>query len=423
MSTKLKYCNLFTFVKKNNKDLFALIDDLCAESLFKQKYPFTFLNPNKDLVKKLEKLIDNGDQEVGLEKLKSLFIYGKHDALTKDLVSYNKKKLMDSAELAKLKKSSNFNQWEGRDNLSVFEYTHSDFPKEDSEIQKPPINKRGTNENNLRVKHTHELMENYLNSENLKPVIYKLNSLLKYIKNKDQSTYETIKLLVDPSPIVSWYILVQPTKTSKIHISDELFNEWATTVAEHILPETNELQELFTSNDYENKKLKDISMKRKSIKEVGLEDTIKEIQEAYNNDHLKMLEDELRFRFSNEEELDREHIVELNIVDWDNPKSSLILLNRLPKSNILRSEIMNIIKEFLKTNAFLYTPYNKNIIDKLKSTISGAGSGESPVLTLIGEKNKDNILNLVAEVDLHSLVKTLSHSQKQELAGLLEDLD
>jgi hypothetical protein len=423
MSSKQKYCNLFTFVKKNNKDLFALIDDLCAESLFKQKYPFTFLNPNKDVVKKLEKLIDNGEQELALEKLKSLFIYGKHDTLSKDLISYNKKKLTDLAELSKLKKSSNFNQWEGKDTLSVFELTHSDFPKEDSEIQKPPISKKGKNEHNLRVKHTHELMENYLHSENLKPVIYAVNSMLKCIKGKDMNTYNKIKLLVDPSPIVSWYILVQPTKTSNKHISDDLFNEWHNSCAQHILPETGELHELFNSNDYENKKLKEVVMKRKSIKEVGLEDTIKEIQEAYNNDHLKMLEDELRFRFSDEEELDREHVVELNLVDWDNPKSSLILLNRLPKSNILRSEIMNIIKEFLKTNAFLYTPYNKSVVDKLKSTISGAGSGDSPVLRLMGEKNKDNILNLTAEVDLHSLVKSLSKSQKEELASLLDELD
>ena len=84
---------------------------------------------------------------------------------------------------------------------------------------------------------------------------------------------------------------------------------------------------------------------------------------------------------------------------------------------------MNIIKEFLKTNAFLYTPYNKSVVDKLKSTISGAGSGDSPVLRLMGEKNKDNILNLTAEVDLHSLVKSLSKSQKEELASLLDELD
>jgi len=87
MSSKQKYCNLYTFVKKNNKELFSLIDDLCAENLFKQRYPLTFLNPSKDLVKKLEKLVDNGDQEKGLTNLKSLFIYGKHDILNKDLIN------------------------------------------------------------------------------------------------------------------------------------------------------------------------------------------------------------------------------------------------------------------------------------------------------------------------------------------------
>ena len=92
MGSKQKYCNLYAFVKKNNKDLFSLIDDLCSENLFKQRYPLTFLNPSKDLVKILEKLVDSGEQEKGLEKLKSLFIYGKHDTLNKELISYNKKK-------------------------------------------------------------------------------------------------------------------------------------------------------------------------------------------------------------------------------------------------------------------------------------------------------------------------------------------
>lgn len=424
MSSKQKYCSLYTFVKKNNKELFSLLDDLCAESLFKQKYPLTFLNPNKDIVKKLEKLIDNGEQESALEKLKSLFIYSKHDVLGKDLISYNKKKLVDSADLSKLKKSNNFNQWEGRDTLSVFEYTLSDFPKEDSEIQKPPISKRGKAEDNLRVKYTHELMENYLNSENLKPVIYKLNSLLKYIKSKDANTFTKIKMLVDPSPIISWYILVQPTKTSNKHISDELFHGWASSVGEHTLSETNELHDLFTSNDYDNKELVKISTKRKNIQVVGLEDTIKDIHDAYNNDYLKMVEDELRFRFGDEKSLDREQIIEFNLIDWDTPKNSLVVLNRLPKSNILRPEMMHILKLFLKTNAFLYTPYNEEVVEKLKNTIKGAGSSESSFFTFIGSNGIDDLKKMSKYLDLENLANALNKEQKKQLVLILtENLD
>ena len=417
MGSKQKYCNLYTFVKKNNKELFSLIDDLCAENLFKQRYPLTFLNPSKDLVKKLEKLVDNGDQEKGLTNLKSLFIYGKHDILNKDLITYNKKKITNVSELAKLKKESNFNQWEGKDTISVYDYNLSDFPQEGSDIEKPPITKKGTSEHNLRVKYTHELVENYLSSENIKPVIYKLNSLLKFIKGKDEKAFDKVKLLLDASPIVSWYIMVEPTKSNNKHISDDLFNEWVTTLGQQVLPETTTLYELLNSNDYENKKLKEISNKRKSIKEVGLEDTLQEIHTAYDNDYHKMLEDELRFRFSDEEELSREHIIELNLVDWDNPKNSLILLHRLPKSNILRSEIMNIIKEFLKTNAFLYTPYNKIVIDKIKNTFAGAGYGSSSKFTFIGSNNRDSICN--EQLDITSLVNGLTKEQKKQLCDHL----
>lgn len=424
MSGKQKYCNLHVFVKKNNKDLFAILDDLCAEGLFTQRYPLTFLNPNKDLVKKLEKLIDSGEQELALQKLKSLFIYGKHESLNKELISYNKKKITNINDLSKLKKSANFNQWDGKDTQTIFEYTLSDFPAEDNEIQKPPISKKGKNENNTRVSLTNELVNNYLSSEKINPIIYKLNSLLKFLKEKDEDTFEHVKLLLDPSPIVSWYIITQPSKTSKKHISDELFNEWVSTTGENVIADVSVIRELLTSNDYDNKKLKDISTKRKSIKEVGLEDTLQEIQEAYNKDYLKMLEDELRFRFSDEEELGEEHIRELNLVDWDSPKDSLILLNRLPKSNILRSEIMNIIKEFLKTNAFLYTPYNQSVIDKIKSTISGAGTNGGKLLTLVGGKNKDYILNLPEGFDINAFVNSLDKSQKKHALSLLqEELD
>ena len=421
MGSKQKYCNLYAFVKKNNKDLFSLIDDLCSENLFKQRYPLTFLNPSKDLVKILEKLVDSGEQEKGLEKLKSLFIYGKHDTLNKELISYNKKKITNVDDLSKLKKTSNFNQWEGRDTMSVFDYTLSDFPKEGSDIEKPPITKKGTSEHNLRVKYTHELIENYLSSENLKPVIYKLNSLLKFVKSHDEKSFESVKLLLDSSPIVSWYIMVQPTKSNNKHISDDLFNEWVNTLGKQVLPETTTLYELLNSNDYENKKLKDISNKRKSIKEVGLEETLKEIHAAYDNDYHKMLEDELRFRFSDEEELSREHVVELNLVDWDNPKNSLILLNRLPKSNILRSEIMNIIKEFLKTNAFLYTPYNQTVIEKIKNTFSGAGYGSGSKFTFIGSNNKNCVEN--ESLNIEAFIQGLTEDQKKEackhLAGYM----
>jgi hypothetical protein len=416
MSAKQKYCSLYTFIKKNNKELFSLLDDLCAESLFKQKWPLTFLNPNKDIVKKLEKLIDNGNPEEALQKLKSLFIYGKHDSLSKDLISYNRKKLTDSAELSKLKKSGSYNQWEGRDNNSVFEYTFSDFPKEGSEVEKPPIGKGEHNKDDVRVKYTHELMESYVRSENLKPVIYKLNSLLKYIKSKEPNTFDKIKLLVDPSPILSWYILVQPTKTTNKHISDDLFNEWENTVGEHTLSETTELVSIFTSNEYDNKKLKDISIKRKSIKPVGFDNTIDEIHKAYNNDYLKLAEDELRFRFGDEKKLTEEHIVELNLVDWDTPKNSLILLNRLPKTNILRSEVMHILTLFLKTNAFLYTPYNKEVIDKLKNTIKGAGSSESS-FHFIGSNGMDDLEKMSNELNLDSLVSSLNPNQLKDLHG------
>ena len=422
MASKQKYCNLYIFIKKNNKDLFSLLEDLCAEQLFKQRYPVTFLNPNKDLVKKLEKMIDNGDQEMALEKLKSLFIYNKHDSLENELVTYNKMKIGNVAELSKLKKSNLFNQWEGKDSISVFEYTLSDFPKEEDKVDKAPIFKRGKGEAVKRVHATNMLMNAYLNSKDIKPVAYKLNSLLQYIKSKDTSLYEKVKLLVDPSVIVSWYLLVQPTKHSNKYIPDAIFNKWCEMYYQLEMPSVEEIKNLFNANDYDNKQLKQIAEKRKSIKEVGLQDTINEVIEAYNKNYLKLLEDELRFRFTDNDVLDKDDINELNMVNWDEPKESLIIFNKVPKNNLLRTELMNIIKSFLKSNAFLYTPFNLNIIEKIKSNISGAGEQGKKTIKILGMSQRDDIVSLTSTINIEALVESLSEEQKKKMMALLQNV-
>jgi hypothetical protein len=82
---------------------------------------------------------------------------------------------------------------------------------------------------------------------------------------------------------------------------------------------------------------------------------------------------------------------------------------------------MNIIKEFLKTTAFLYTPYNQTVIEKIKNTFTGAGYGSGSKFTFIGSNNKNCVEN--ESLNIEAFIQGLTEDQKKEackhLAGYM----
>jgi hypothetical protein len=224
--------------------------------------------------------------------------------------------------------------------------------------------------------------------------------------------------------ILSWYILVQPSaKSGSKYISDSLFGKWYKDLFKSPIKSVELIRELMSSNNYDNKDLKNIIEKRKEIKAIGLKDTINDVEKAYKNNYNKLLEDEIRFRFSDLTEFDGEDIMTLNLIDWDSPKKSLVLFNYIPKSNLLQSEIYKLITQFIKSNAFLYTPYNDDIMKKIKNTISGAGSGSNNSLYICGGSNRDAVQQMPTcgglEFSLENFVGGLNAEQIDELKSYL----
>jgi len=415
-----KFCNLFSFVKDNNAALVSVIEDLCADGLFKGRGEKTFLNPTSKMVGELQGMVDKGEADEALTKLKSLFLEGYHDSVvtSNSYVSFNGKTLKG----LKVSPSKKFNKW----NSDIMVFDTDSFPEEGEATESKKTKKKavkGSKESARRVEVTNELINNYMLEKDHKLFAYAVNSLLSFVKSKDTKVYESVHKLLDPNMVVSWYLLVQPSaRMSGKHIPDSVFNKWANKAYKSPVKSVELIRELMSSNNYDNKELKHIIEKRKEIKAIGLKDTINDVVKAYKDDHHKLLEDELRFRFSDLVDFDGEDIMTLNLVDWDSPKKSLVLFNNVPKSNLLQSEIYKLITQFIKSNAFLYTPYNDDIMKKIKNTISGAGSASNNSLYICGGSNRDGVQKMSCgglDFSLESFVCGLSTEQIEELKTYL----
>lgn len=426
-----QYCNLYSFVKNNNPKLISIIEDLCAEGLFKGRgTPRTFLNPNEKVIKKLDDLINKGESDEALQKLKSLFLEDMHENLAAKMYTTFNRKEINGKDLAK--PSKKFSKWGDKVNFNVLDLDTDDFPVEGKEAKGSSSKKKGSGsseiegskELSIRVEVTNELINEYMTNEESKTFIYAVDSLLTFIKNKDKEVYKKVHKLLDPNLVVSWYIMVQPTmKGNNKHISDKLFSKWAQSSYKKPIKSAALIQELISSNNYDNKELKVIIEKRKSISGIGLKQTISDVIKVYGSNYHKLLEDELRFRFSDIKELDHEDILTLNLVDWDSPKKSLVLFDHIPKSNLSQSEIHKAISQFIKSNAFLYTPYNDDIIQKIKNTISGAGSSTKSALYICGGSLREPLKQMSCsgslDFSLEEFVNSLSPEQKEELKSYL----
>lgn len=421
--SKDSFCSLYSFVKKYNVELYNILDDMCAVGLFRPRYPVTFLNPNKDLTKKLVSMVDSGDSEEAFNELQKLFLYGKHESLSSsDLVTYNRKKL--KTDVSSLKKSANYISWKSRDNSVVYEYSLKDFPSEGSEAKPPKLEKSskkikgsGMFSDDIKMKITKEIM-NSPDDKLQHKVGYHLNSLLEFIKKEDTETFEKIKLLLDSNMVLSWYILVKPGCSSSL-ISNSLFSKWNSDIKDNAIKSVSLLKELFESNSYDTNKLSEISKDRKEITREGFENTKSDIERSYN-DYTKLLEDELRFRYSNDELMSKDTILELNMINWNNPKESLVLIKSPVKGCLYKSVLHKLMLEFVDSSAFKYTMFNDKIHQKFKSVISGAGiSGGSnqKMVNMLGGFNRDNIMKMAVndETLINGFVSSLNPKQMELL--------
>jgi hypothetical protein len=427
--TEKTYCSLYTFIKNTNRALYDILDDMCAVGLCRTRNDITFLNPNVKLTKQLTNMVDEGDSEEAYGKLKCLFIYGKHNSLNKDVVNYNNKKY--SEDLTGLKQLSSFKQWRDSQNVSVFDYKSDKFPTEGESASRPPMQKskgkgkkgkKGREDENVKILYTHELM----NKKDYKQVIYALSSLFEHLKSNENKIFNNIQHLIDPNMILSWYILVQPGKDDDPYISNETFNEWAKNnsvedlqrnkdVLEGILEKYETPREILVNNRQNRNKAKQ--------DQDSLDICKRTINNIYNNDMTKLLEDELRFRYSDEEsdEMFENYICTLTMIDWNNPADSLVLLKNI--NNMHNSAILVCLQKFIDSSAFNYTLLNNDMCKRLRTSIQGAGSGQrKKTVKILGHTHR-NLLKETKSINtldlIESLVSKLTPKEKTHLKSML----
>lgn len=431
------HCSLYGWLKDNNTELFNILEDMCAPGLFRPRHPTTFLNPNDKLTKDLVNMCDNGEGEEAFKILQSLFIFGKHSKLDGELVSYNRKKY--ETDLSGLKKDNSFIQWKSKDNSAVFSYDLPKFPKEGKPAQPPKLERKkrdvegGNESSSKKVEFTEKLFteDRIKNKDNelFIKVARALDSLLTFIKAKNPEKFNKIKLLMDPNMVVSWFILVQPSarnSPSKPHIDNDLYNEWENNEIEGV----STIHEIFDSKDNDNsKEVREQSAARSSIVKEGFKATRDSIITAYNKDHVKLLEDELRFRFSEDNSFEKSDIHELMNVKWDSPMESLVIVSEPSQGCLYKSALHVMMTKFVDSNAFKYTLYNSKIHDRLATTIAGAGNGNSNVkkmINILGNKNRNFVKNMEktdVNKTLSKFVSSLTSKQKSSLKDLLKNFD
>ena len=418
---KKTYCSLYTFVKRTNDELFNILDDTCTVGLFRSRNDITFLNPNEKLTKEIVKMVDKGHNEEAAEKVKSLFIYGKHTSLNNDVVNYNNKKYKN--DLSGLKQLSEFKQFKDNQNASVFNYTSNEFPIESEEVPRPAMNKsrgkgkKGREDNNNKMLYTHELM----NTKNYSKVIYALNSLLGYVKDIDDDAFNTVKTLIDPNMILSWYILVQPGKDDEPYISNEMFNDWAKNNSGELQKNKDVLQKLLEEITPSTEELIETKSNRNLAKENedSLDVCKKTILKIYNNNMTKLLEDELRFRYSDEEcdEMFENYVCTLTMIDWNNPADSLVLLKNI--NNMHNSAVLVCLQKFINSSAFNYTLINNSMCERVTSSILGAGSGKGKkMIKFLGHNHRNTLKNTKSVKTIERIESLLNHLTPKERSHL-----
>lgn len=431
MSKGTNSCNLYAFVKKENTQLFDLLEDMCAVGLFRPRNPTTFINPSKEVVAKLKALIEKGESDVAFEHLQKHFLYGKNSTLKGELITYNSKVM--KTDLSKVTtKNEKFSLWKARgDNVAVFTQTSTDFLEEGAEKERPKLGpKKGKGESGSnRSEATEELLKRASNGEKIMHVFAKnLNGLLEVLKthceeNKDEEKLKLVMSKLDPNPVVCWYILVKPSSVNceNLYINDSVFNSWFESRKNNINNDkTSLLREAFKSNDFDNKLLVKAGEARKSINTDGFSQTRLSILSSYGNDMCCLLEDELRFRLSDkgEDELtwNSSEVSELNNLNWDDPEQSLVLLKS--SNSLLNSCLHKIMTEFIKSNSFHYTMYNDSIHKKLESNIVGAGEGAKKIVNILGKEGRKLIKSMEDADEEEELSRFVSSLNKKQLSSL-----
>ena len=438
-----RYCDVLRYVEKNDKDFYEIIDNLCAEYLYRNNNrETTYLLPNKELIKK----INSKKEEEALDMLRSLIIRGMYKSGSSGkVVNLLGKTIDDVKELNDNIKLFSGALW-GNDKKIVYNYSGADVPNAVKTASKSKsggscpysdmVNGGKGNAVGERTQLTKKLVDSYNDDKS----VFKENiaSLLHYLETNHKAAYDSCCYVVDNNPMVTWFLIMELGKTKNLILSDDIFKEWNNKGG--ILPVDD--SEKVYSDCFENVETGDSLSEINKIRQNLLEfkcskvelpnAVVKEYKDFVNNTSiypellqsvykadplLKVLQDEIRFLYGDDEFFcESETIHNLQSLVFKNSTSQndlTICDSSLYKKLIKPNEFfLSGLEHFVKSQSLLYVPLNKSKHDKIVKSISGGNTITYKGGALRKKKAGNSKLSLKA---LISSIKSLSKVDQDEL--------
>lgn len=457
---KSKYTCLLTLIKHESPTLYNLVCDLCLDGTFRsQRYQNTFLMPNAKLVAHFTELVDKDEDIRAINEIRSLVLKGhvKKAGFKKDAkigtLQYGSYVLAEPEKVGEnvaASKSTVIATREGGFATLVLMYQSDVAPKTvegRASIAAAPVSKSGgaVSDGNLEtVKHvTKSLIVENDHVATLANFTKAVAAALNMLESESPERYARAKYYLSANPILSWFFLVSPGRQHSLVPGSDLVDfAWAAV--------TN-AQETITAaetSDYEPDvpMLKAIKAHRNKLRTGGdraslvnmIKQSYKELlpqalkvkavdQFLADNLEVKMLMDELRFRYEGDVETwssVNDSIRDLGGIRWGSPSKFMVINDEALYSKYMKNaeSFMSGPVSFVNSVYFCYIPLSKDLEQKLEKGMQGGAVGGNPgtagsVYFAGGAARKQ--AKQVPDLKLASLVKVLSKSQREMIKQML----
>lgn len=229
------YDKIIKFLEDNHSTLYTIIKDLgLSRALIPRKNGgITFIVPHKNLLKSIYDFAYNDEESRAVEIINSLIILDCLDTVAdwdrkrSDIPNKLKQKIaIDRVNThgVKLKngaiiKPSKFVATKDRNNLSVWNLISGEIGSDGKPTDFKYNSKKTSNSKYVsngverrRAELAHSLESAFDKTRNTEKYLIYMSTLLQILKDEDRGLYNKIRPMIDASPVVSFYILVEPYK-------------------------------------------------------------------------------------------------------------------------------------------------------------------------------------------------------------------
>lgn len=356
--------SIYNYIKKNNKDLYEVIKNTGTKNIF-MKSNITFLMPTGKL---LAQILESSPKDA-IHLLKQLLLIDTINDLstfTRNVYNIYELKLDNPSNLSlKMDPSWNSNKY-----CSVFLYDGETVPEASNiTLSKQKTNKSNTTNFKLhRYKSVLDKYKKYIknNKQGVNPFVMELAIILSLVKSNTEKYLEICQLM-DNNAIVSWFIIMQIGLEDNPILSNDFFK---LKTIEHPAPhhEYNEAFEYTNPSISGQNWFKNVSNIRKKLVNYFDISLPEQILNAYESDYMKLLQDEIRFKYRNVSDYYYMDIInELEIIDWNYPQNHIIFGNEELCKYLIQDEdkFYSGPVKFVKSIYFMYRPLNKKFYQQL----------------------------------------------------------